>query len=68
MLKCFLFSPPHCLVFVHLRAVISELPTTVTFSEDKAREYFIDLMLGLEFCKSHNSHVTVWVGWGSHVT
>jgi len=31
--------------------VVSHLPTEDTLTEDKAREYFIDLILGLEYCK-----------------
>ena len=33
---------------------MSALPTTNTFDEAKAREYFIDIMLSLEFCESRD--------------
>lgn len=44
-------------VFVNLHSiddfspVIDKLPMDESFSEDQSRDYFIDLMLGLEFCK-----------------
>lgn len=31
--------------------VMDKLPTEDRFPEDRSRDYFIDLMLGLEFCK-----------------
>lgn len=31
--------------------VIDKLPMDERFSEDQSRDYFIDLVLGLEFCK-----------------
>ena len=30
---------------------MKEISPTETLSEDQAREYFIDIILGLEFCK-----------------
>ena len=34
----------------HLRSLMN-LPVDTKFSEDECREYFIDLILGLEYCK-----------------
>ena len=31
---------------------MKQIPTEDTLSEDQAREYFIDLILGLEYCES----------------
>ena len=37
--------------YIYYSPVMDKLPTADHFSEDESRDYFIDLMLGLEFCK-----------------
>ena len=32
---------------------MKEIAPTEAMSEDRAREYFIDIILGLEYCKLH---------------
>ena len=38
-------------------AILEKLPAESKFSEDESREYFIDILLGLEYCES--SHVII---------
>ena len=40
------------LPFCSSSAIIDKLPSETVFSEDESREYFKDLLLGLEYCES----------------